>query len=414
MRVGLCLIVCVVALGAGVGIAGVGSPAIASTPDATLPSTVTATGPVCSDTYRVSPGDTLYITVEGEELFTRECQVNAAGTISYPMLGDVAAVGVTCGELREQLEAGLKRYLTHPRVMVTIQQYGEMGQSVYVMGEVQRPGVYPFARGTGVMQPIAAAGGLTEFASGRIGIVQGRTGQTVSAFLDDLVRDGTAGVLEPGDVVLVERKEEARYAVLGEVPNPGMFDMPIRGEVRVLDAVMQSGLLESPAQPGAGPEDNAFDDPLRIADLEHTKLVRGAEEIPVDLVALLGGDTSQNLVLQSGDVLTVPRRAAIQVYALGEVRSAGRIHLPEQATVLDLIGAAGGITAGADASEGSVLRMVDGTPTALPVDLGQLLTKGDLEQNIALQEGDVLFVPARGERNQNVWRLLTLVPYLVF
>jgi polysaccharide export outer membrane protein len=374
---------------------------------------VTPTGPVGSETYRVCPGDTLHITVEGEELFTRACQVNAAGTISYPMLGDVAAAGVTCGELREQLETGLKRYLTHPRVMVTIQQYGEMGQSVYVMGEVQSPDVYPFARGTGVMQPIAAACGLTEFATGRISVIQGRTGKTVSAFLEDIVKQGTAGLLEPGDVIVVERKEEARYAVLGEVPNPGMFEMPIRGEVRVLDAMAASGLLAPDVDEPGGEEEDPIDDPLRIADLEHAKVTRGETELAVNLVALLQGDTSQNLVLQAGDVLTVPRRAAIQVYALGEVRSAGRLHLPEDSTVLDLIGAADGITAGADVTEGSLLRMVEGTPTSIPVDLGGLLTKGDVEQNIALQEGDVLFVPARGERNRDVWRLLTLMPYLL-
>jgi protein involved in polysaccharide export with SLBB domain len=417
MRVGPYLAVLLLVIGGSVGSADeAAAPAAAQTSATAIPSTSVNESPpglVCADTYRVCPGDTLYITVEGEELFTRECQVNAAGTISYPMLGDVSAAGATCGVLQERLEAQLQRYLKHPRVMVTIQQYGEMGQSVYVMGEVQLPGVYPFASGTGVMLPIAAAGGLTEFASGRISIIQGRTGKTVSAFLDDIVREGTVGVLEPGDVVLVERKEQARYAVLGEVPNPGMFDMPIRGEVRVLDAVMSSGLLEPPSQPGAEQEPSSFDDPLRVADLEHAKITRGDTEISVDLVALVGGDTTHNIVLQAGDVLTIPRRSAIQVYALGEVRDAGRVHLPELSTVLDLIEAADGITAGADGAEGSLLRMVEGAPTSIPVDLGRLLTKGDVEHNIALQEGDVLFVPAKGERNQNFWRFMALMPYLV-
>jgi protein involved in polysaccharide export with SLBB domain len=81
--------------------------------------------------------------------------------------------------------------------------------------------------------------------------------------------------------------------------------------------------------------------------------------------------------------------------------------------VLDLVNAAGGTTASARPADGSVLRLVDGKPTPIPVDLGLLLTKGDAKQNIAMREGDVLFIPSKGESNDTVWRLLWLVPRLV-
>jgi len=376
---------------------------------------ITATGQTCPDSYRICPGDKLYIAVEGEDLFTGEFQVNGAGTISYPLVGDVKVAGFPCGSFRAELENKLGKYLRHPQVMVTVREYGQVGMSIFVMGEVRNAGVYPLVSGSGLMQPVAAAGGLTEYASGEIKILKGRTGEAVITTLDDISHSESAtALLEPGDVIIVERKEDARYAVLGEVPNPGMFDIPAKGEVRVLDAMMQSGLLQNSPNSESDTPLNIIDDPTRVADLEHSIITRGDIQIPVDLAVLLQGDASQNLVLQPGDVLTIPQRAAIRVYALGEVRTAGRQDLPEHATVLNLLEAAGGMTSTAYPTDGTVLRMVEGQPTAIPVDLGRLLSKGDLKQNIVLQEGDVLFVPPRGERNQNMWRLLTLVPYLVF
>jgi hypothetical protein len=58
--------------------------------------------------------------------------------------------------------------------------------------------------------------------------------------------------------------------------------------------------------------------------------------------------------------------------------------------------------------------MIDGQPTAIAVNVGELLHDGDLEENRSLKDGDVLFVPPRGESNQNVWRLLTVLPYFIF
>jgi polysaccharide export outer membrane protein len=413
MRCGLCLVLAVVLV----------APASMARGQTAATASAGAVGPgdvgfrPDLDSYRICPGDTLSISVDGEAQLTRECQVNGAGTISYPLLGDVRAAGETCTSLAARLEADLGKYLKQPRVMVTVRQYGQVGMSVFVMGEVARPGAYPLASSTAVMQPIAAAGGMTEFASGEITILKAGTGESRTYLLEDL-NGATAppqALLQPGDVILVDRKKETRYAVLGEVATPGMFDMTLRGETRVLDAMTRSGLLQqnADARTAPGPGAGILDNPTRTADLEHAVVTRGEANIPVNLAALLQGDTSQNLVLQPGDVLTVPRRPGIRVYALGEVRAPGRQYLPENATVLDLVNAAGGTTGSARPADGSVLRLVDGKPTPIPVDLGLLLTKGDAKQNIALREGDVLFIPSKGASNDTVWRLLWLVPRLV-
>jgi polysaccharide export outer membrane protein len=371
--------------------------------------------PVPPDSYRICPGDTLSVSVDGDQVLTRDCQVNGAGTISYPLLGDVKAAGETCSSLSSGLTTGLTKYLNNPRVTVTVRQYGTVGMSVFVMGEVAKPGVYPLASGSGIMQPLASAGGVTDLASGEITILKTATGESRTFRLDQL--NGSTdqpALLQPGDVILVNRKMETRYSVLGEVPAPGMFDMPGRGDVRVLDAMTKCGLLQQnadPSHPNATP--SIVDNPARTADLERAVLTRGETKTPLNLAALLQGDTSQNIVLQPGDVLTVPRRPGLRAYALGEVRNPGRLYLPENATVLDLLNAAGGTTSTAQPGGGAIVRMVDGKPTSLRVDLGQLLSKGDAKQNIALREGDVLFVPSKGSPNDSLWRLLWVLPRFI-
>jgi polysaccharide export outer membrane protein len=375
--------------------------------------------PVATEAYRISSGDLLSITVWGEDRFTQECQVNGSGTISYPLLGDVPAARATCSELQAHLQENLQKYLKRPRVIVTVRQYGGLGTSVFVLGEVKTPGVYPLASGSGLTQALAAAGGPTRLASGEITIVKARTGETRTAGLEQAEVGAPVApeaVLEPGDVIMVNGKPDAeqdrRYAVLGEVPTPGMFDMPVDREVRVLDALQKAGL--SGANQGASPGAHgaAAEEP-RTADLEHAFLTRAEVVVPLNLAALLQGDTSQNLVLEPGDVLTVPRRALIRVYALGQVQAPGRQMLPPNSTVLDLLNAVGGGSSTAKLSDAIILRAMNGKPTAIPVNLGRLMRNADPKQNLTLQEGDVLCVPAKGEPGQGIWRWLPFLPYLV-
>ena len=370
-----------------------------------------AAGP--ADAYRVSPGDTLSIVVADDELFTRDCPVSGAGTISYPQLGDVAVAGLTTAELKTNLEKSLAKYLKYPQVSVTVRQYGQSGMSVFVMGEVKNPGAYPLSGGAGYMQALAAAGGLIETASGEITLVKARTRQSFTFQLGEAVSGASAVVVEPGDVLLARRKREARYAVLGEVPQPGMFDMPVKGEVRVLDALEKCGLLTpTTAESQAGVRPDLLEDPNRAADLEHAELARGGAVSKVNVAALLRGDTSQNLSLESGDTLTIPRRQMLRVYATGEVRNPGRVNLPLEATVLDALTAAGGLTTSARPSQASVVRQKDGKLESVPVDIGEILGKANSKQNVALREGDILFVPPKGDQTP-AWRsLLSIIPFV--
>jgi polysaccharide export outer membrane protein len=366
--------------------------------------------------YVISAGDTLGVVTWEEEEFTLDCQVNSVGTISLPMVGDVPAAGLTCQELQQELQRRLSRYLVEPQVTVTVKQYSALGASVFVLGEVKAPGMYPLPAGAKLLQALAAAGGATGNASDEVTVVKAGSGEFRAVSLQaSALMPSPEDVLAPGDIVLVNRMREAdqpgRYTVLGEVPSPGMFDLPVKSTVRVLDAMEKAGLLQASTVSGDQSRRTLLESLPRTADLEHALLSRGDVVVPLDLKALLEGDASQNLILQADDVLTVPRRALVTVSAIGEVRTPGKQLLPLGATVLDLVGAAGGVTQGARPAKATLIRVADGRPTPLEVDLARLLTRPEPAQNLQLQDGDVLFVPAQGRRDDGLLKYLMYLPY---
>jgi polysaccharide export outer membrane protein len=117
-----------------------------------------------SSEYRISAGDVLEIATWKEpELTRKEVLVRVDGKISFPLLGDVQAAGITPLELTETLQKGLKNYVTAPVVTVTVTNPGS--QRIYILGEVQKTGEYPLTKSLTVLQAFALAGGFTQWAS---------------------------------------------------------------------------------------------------------------------------------------------------------------------------------------------------------------------------------------------------------
>jgi polysaccharide biosynthesis/export protein VpsN len=113
--------------------------------------------------YKLGSGDTVSIRVLGEEDLKRErIRLSDAGTISFPVLGEIKVKGMTVGALEEYITRGLKgRYLLNPQVTVSIDEY----RNFFVNGMVEKPGGYPFAPGMTVRKAISLAGGFKERAS---------------------------------------------------------------------------------------------------------------------------------------------------------------------------------------------------------------------------------------------------------
>lgn len=114
--------------------------------------------------YRLGIGDRVRISVFGEPDLSLDGDVDATGHLSYPLLGRVPALRKTSDELARDIAAGLANgYLRNPDVRVAVIQY----RPIYLTGQVNRPGAYPYSVGLTVEKAVALAGGLTRIASER-------------------------------------------------------------------------------------------------------------------------------------------------------------------------------------------------------------------------------------------------------
>lgn len=147
--------------------------------------------------YRLGAGDVISIQVLGEDELKREnIRLSDAGTLTYPVLGEIRVRGMTVGELRDHITGGLKgRYLLNPQVTVTIDQY----RNFFVNGQVEKPGGYPFSPGLTVRKAISIAGGYRERAAReKINVIR-EDDKTATPRRVDL-----AAPVNPGDILTVE------------------------------------------------------------------------------------------------------------------------------------------------------------------------------------------------------------------
>jgi polysaccharide biosynthesis/export protein len=114
--------------------------------------------------YTIGAGDVLRIVTWKEADFTLDAVlVRTDGKISFPLLNDVQAAGLTPMMLKDVLETGLKKYVSNPVVTVTVTDAAS--HKFYILGEVPRTGEYPIIKDLSVLQAFALAGGFTEWAS---------------------------------------------------------------------------------------------------------------------------------------------------------------------------------------------------------------------------------------------------------
>jgi polysaccharide export outer membrane protein len=112
--------------------------------------------------YLISEGDLLSIRVYGQEGLSKSVRVRSDGKISLPFVNEQQAAHLTPATLAALLQASLKTFLVNPVVAVSLEE--RHASQVSVLGAVTLPGLYPLRPGTGVLQAVALAGGLTRFA----------------------------------------------------------------------------------------------------------------------------------------------------------------------------------------------------------------------------------------------------------
>jgi protein involved in polysaccharide export with SLBB domain len=143
-------------------------------------------------------GDRLRVTVYGEDRLTGEYEVSETGDVSLPLVGRLSATDQTQEQFQASLTAALRKaYLKDPHVTVATLSV----RPFYILGEVEKPGEYPYRSGLDIWRAMAVAGGQTYRASGSTVAIQ-RAGE--SEFHDyQLASDVAVG---PGDVVRVPER----------------------------------------------------------------------------------------------------------------------------------------------------------------------------------------------------------------
>jgi polysaccharide export outer membrane protein len=183
-----------------------------------------ATTPPPPLSYRIGPRDLLTITVFREpELSVEEMPVDVSGKLSYPLIGEVQAVGLTADELSRDIAERLnKKYLRDARVSVAIAD--AVNYAVTVEGQVMKPGIYPIKGRATLTQAVAMGEGVSvDGQTSDVIILRTINGQRYAARFDlNQIRLGTLvdPELQQGDIVSVgfSRSSRLRRDLVGLLP----------------------------------------------------------------------------------------------------------------------------------------------------------------------------------------------------
>ena len=151
---------------------------------------------VADQTYKLGPGDELRVVVFGFDSITNAYTVNDAGRISLPLVSTLEVEGLSTTELETAISSSLRSRDLAPNASVSVQV--QKFRPFYILGEVQRPGQYPYIPGMTVLTAVSIAGGYT-FRANKNDTELVRTRKRVSS----RARAGTDAQVLPGDTLMV-------------------------------------------------------------------------------------------------------------------------------------------------------------------------------------------------------------------
>jgi polysaccharide export outer membrane protein len=157
--------------------------------------------------YVIGPEDQLSIVFWREKDLSADVVVRPDGKISLPLLNEIYASGLTPEQLRLKVTEEAKRFVEDPNASVVVRQISS--RKVFITGEVEKPGTYPLAGPTTVLQLIATAGGLKEYAGkDKIAVMRSENGRQVAYrfnYKEFIALKNTQQNIElkPGDTVVV-------------------------------------------------------------------------------------------------------------------------------------------------------------------------------------------------------------------
>jgi polysaccharide export outer membrane protein len=257
--------------------------------------------------YRISPGDTLDITVFGAPDLTQKVRVTSSGDAYLPLVNYVHVAGLTVEEAQGAIENALKKgnFLISPHVSIFVSDYAS---GVVVMGEVVKPGIYPVTASKGLLfDVLTQAGGPTANAGQVVTITHRGDAQQQTVLLSQNPNQNMEANVPvyQGDTIMVSKA--GTIFVVGEVLNPSAFIMERKSGYTALRALaMAHG-------------------PTRLAKLSQAIIVRqtpeGVKQIPVPLDKIAQSKAPDTELL-ADDILMVPtnhaKSAAIQAVSMAQ------------------------------------------------------------------------------------------------
>ncbi|NES82048.1 MAG: sugar ABC transporter substrate-binding protein [Moorea sp. SIO2B7] len=358
-----------------------GAVAQQETMEAVVP-TFSETNPASLETaYRLGPGDSLKIDILNVPEYSGQYLVLVDGTISLPIIGEIKAEGSTISEITQVISQRYSEYIRRPITSVSL--IAPRPLKIAIAGEVNNPGTYIVDSAQGQQFPsvtsiIQLAGGLTTAAEVReVKVRRSIQGveQVVVVNLWELLQQGNLSqdiVLRDRDTIFIpttanidvtetrqlaaanfgiKASEPLNIAVVGEVNRPGSYKVPPDGQdqpPRVTQVIQLAGGIKP------------------LANIRQIKVLRftrkGTQQsIELDLWDLLQtGNIDQDLILQEGDTIEIPKAetidpkeaesiatasfspATIGVNVVGEVQSPGSVNVPPNTPLNQALLAAGG------------------------------------------------------------------------
>lgn len=291
------------------------SPAQEQEKEKSAPSSQGAQGAMTQEPgplYRISPGDTLDITVFGAPDLSQKVRVTSKGEIYLPLVNYVHVGGQDLQEAQTSIESELKKgnFMVAPHVTIAVTEYAS---GVVLMGEVNRPGIYPVtAANSRLLDLLTQAGGTTANAGQLVTITnEANNKQQVVYLSHDPATAMEANVpIAQGDTIMVSKA--GSIFVIGEVIQPSQFIMESRSGYTALKALAMAH--------GA----------TRVAKLSAAVIVRqtpkGVEEIPVPLDKI-AKNQAPDTELIADDILMVPT-------SKGKIAAAQAVSMAQSIAVL--------------------------------------------------------------------------------
>jgi protein involved in polysaccharide export with SLBB domain len=327
-----------------------------------------------ASSFLLGPDDVVKISVLNDPDLETTQPVRPDGKIAFFPAGDLQAAGRTVEQLRDEIVSRL-RAKTGRSYRLGIQDVIEI--KVYGHGDLDST------------QTIGPDGTISILPGGSIRAA----GKTVDELADEITkrvsdivqnpilnvsvkeyRSQPLFISDPLVNVVIQEINSRRISILGAVKTPGI--VKLRTPTTLLDAISQAGGLS--------------DD----ADLRDSIVLQDGKILPVSLEKLFKqGDLRQNVYLRPFSSIYVGSIRYNYAYVVGEVQHAGKVNWEGNLSLMDAVSQAGGITLNAKTDHVLVISGGIAEPSLRLVDIGGFLYRGQLENNIPLGRGDIVYVP---------------------